>query len=326
MGRCCGFGVGFAILVRLTSLLETAVFSHLRFHCVEHPSNSCWHSSHQVLCAFLVDHWHQWFRFGELFSTYMGVFGRQARPSGAPASFPFFYPFWKGFLGTLFSADKSIFLFDPLLLVLCVVLMWNWRTISGETRTAILAGSSTGALYQHVRDLFRFRGRCRVGPPLCDRPGSIAVSPFRSAVAQVPGRDPECGAPSGLAHCVWFCCLQAASTAVAPNLEVLQREMGYGHGVVVDRGINLAQLALDREVRGSERIPIEWHSLYYLHYLPFQLRFRFPALARLAIAVWVALLVCLFVLVSFVIRFIKTEGITALSQHSRPPHSASGVG
>jgi hypothetical protein len=72
--------------------------------------------------------------------------------------------------------------------------------------------------------------------------------------------------------------LQAISTALAPNLEVVQRERGDQHSVIVNRVINLADLALAREVRDSDAIPVEWRSPYYL---PFQLRFRFPTLARL---------------------------------------------
>src|SRR5205823_11566269 len=75
----------------------------------------------------------------ELFGTYIGVFGRQFRPSGAPTTFPFSYPFWKGFLGTMFSPDKSIFLFDPLLVVLLLVATWKWREIRGALRRVVLS-------------------------------------------------------------------------------------------------------------------------------------------------------------------------------------------
>ena len=93
--------------------------------------------------------------------------------------------------------------------------------------------------------------------------------------------------------------LQAGSTAVAPNLEVLQRELGYPHSVMVNRALNLVDLAQGREVRGAEKIPVEWRSLYYF---PFQLRFRFPALAKPAIGFWMAILVCLIMSMLILLR------------------------
>src|SRR5579883_3431905 len=94
-----------------------------------------------VLAALAIDRWYQWMRFGEFFSTYISVFGRQARPPGAPASFPFSYPFWQGFGGTFFSADKSILLFDPLLLLLIVLAAWRWRKLDRDVRSTLAAFS-----------------------------------------------------------------------------------------------------------------------------------------------------------------------------------------
>ncbi len=72
-----------------------------------------------------VDRFYQWIRFGSFTSTYYGIWAAQARaldPS-LPASYPFSTPFFDGLTGFLFSPDKSIFLFNPLLILatgLCI--------------------------------------------------------------------------------------------------------------------------------------------------------------------------------------------------------------
>ena len=90
------------------------------------------------------------------------------------------------------------------------------------------------------------------------------------------------------------------STTLAPNLEIQQRQMGFDHGVVWNRAVNLVQIATNREDAARfAGVPIEWRTLYYL---PFQLRFRFPALAPWAIRCWLALLACLPILAAATLR------------------------
>jgi hypothetical protein len=94
--------------------------------------------------------------------------------------------------------------------------------------------------------------------------------------------------------------LQCSSTAIAPGLEVSQRERGFGAGVVWNRAGNLAALAASNNDPARFRnIPVEWRSLYYL---PFQLRFRFPHLAVWAIRGWLILVLCLPPLVIAILR------------------------
>jgi hypothetical protein len=77
----------------------------------------------------------------------MGVLGKQARPAGAPLSYPFSYPFWKGALRTLFFPDKSVFLFDPLLLVVALLVVLKWRPLSIRFAPArfVVGGSASCA-------------------------------------------------------------------------------------------------------------------------------------------------------------------------------------
>jgi hypothetical protein len=89
---------------------------------------------------FLLDRLYQYYRFGSLFNTYVSVFAVQQKAlhPELPATYPFELPFHVGFFGALFTPEKSIFLFDPLLLLtiaLCVVL---WKSFSPNIRAYLI--------------------------------------------------------------------------------------------------------------------------------------------------------------------------------------------
>jgi hypothetical protein len=57
-----------------------------------------------------------------------------------PANYPFENPFHVGFLGALFAPEKSIFLFDPLLVLTIVIAMLAWQRFRPEIRAYLIAG------------------------------------------------------------------------------------------------------------------------------------------------------------------------------------------
>jgi hypothetical protein len=64
------------------------------------------------------------------------LFAKEQRlqDSTLPANFPWSTPFYEGFLGPLFKPEKSIFLFDPLLLLAILLLVVLWKRLSPEVR------------------------------------------------------------------------------------------------------------------------------------------------------------------------------------------------
>jgi len=79
---------------------------------------------------------YNFYRFGSWTGTYVPVFARIQRSIDPtlPANFPWSTPFHKGFLGALFQPEKSIFLFDPLLLLVLVLLILLWKRLEPEVR------------------------------------------------------------------------------------------------------------------------------------------------------------------------------------------------
>ncbi len=84
----------------------------------------------------MVDRLYQFYRFGSFTNTYVSLFAREQRLADPtlPANFPWSTPFYEGFLGPLFKPEKSIFLFDPLLVLALVLLVLLWKRLLPEVR------------------------------------------------------------------------------------------------------------------------------------------------------------------------------------------------
>jgi hypothetical protein len=97
-----------------------------------------------IYAAFLlIDRLYQYYRFGSFFNTYVTVFAQQARelnPS-LPVKYPFEGPFHVGFMGALFAPEKSIFLFDPLLILTAVVVATGWRKFSPAIKAYLISSA-----------------------------------------------------------------------------------------------------------------------------------------------------------------------------------------
>ena len=94
-----------------------------------------------IYAVFLfLDRLYQWYRFGSFFNTYTSVTAKEFRllnPS-LPPNYPWETPFHVGFFGPLITAEKSIFLFDPLLLLTIVVAVVFWRRFSPAVKAYLV--------------------------------------------------------------------------------------------------------------------------------------------------------------------------------------------
>jgi len=89
----------------------------------------------------LIDRAYQYHRFGSFFNTYMQVFAREQKMlnPALPAAFPFETPFHVGFFGALFTPEKSVFLFDPLLILTAIIAVLAWKRFRPEIRAYVIA-------------------------------------------------------------------------------------------------------------------------------------------------------------------------------------------
>jgi hypothetical protein len=87
-----------------------------------------------------IDRLYQFYRFGSFFNTYVSVVAREARQRNPslPVAYPFEKPFHEGFFGALFAPEKSIFLFDPLLILMILVAFVCWRRFSPAIKAYVI--------------------------------------------------------------------------------------------------------------------------------------------------------------------------------------------
>ncbi len=96
-----------------------------------------------VYFVFLAaDRVYQFYRFGSFTNTYASVAAREMRlhDPTLPSNFPWSTPFYRGFFGALFKPEKSIFLFDPLLVLALILIALFWKRLTPEVRAYSLTG------------------------------------------------------------------------------------------------------------------------------------------------------------------------------------------
>jgi hypothetical protein len=95
-----------------------------------------------VYCFFgALDRLYQFYRFGSFTNTYAGLIAREtiARDPSLPRNWPWTTPWHQGFLGALFLPEKSIFLFDPLIVLALLLLVLHWKRLLPVVRAYALA-------------------------------------------------------------------------------------------------------------------------------------------------------------------------------------------
>lgn len=135
--------LGLNLLTRITTgmdLLASVLFVALLFWSDGLRGRALWERCRAyaviavpVFCFFgFLDRLYQFYRFGSWTNTYAGLVAREtiARDPSFGANWPWTTPWHAGFLGALFKPEKSIFLFDPLIILALVLLVMHWRRLS----------------------------------------------------------------------------------------------------------------------------------------------------------------------------------------------------
>ena len=94
-----------------------------------------------VYCFFaVIERAYNFYRFGSWTHTYLPLFAKEQHLNDPtlPAHFPWSTPFHVGFFGALFKPEKSIFLFDPLLVLAVVLFALLWPRLEAKVRAYAL--------------------------------------------------------------------------------------------------------------------------------------------------------------------------------------------
>jgi hypothetical protein len=153
---------GLNLLTRLTTgldiiaggifLLLVSWFEQIGGHALWQRVLTYMKTAAPVYLVFIaIDRWYQWYRFGgSIFSTYVRQFTLEHKmlDPTLPARYPWETPFHVGFIGALFTPEKSIFLFDPLLLLTILVIALAWKRFRPDVRAYLIA--TTLLLFAYV--------------------------------------------------------------------------------------------------------------------------------------------------------------------------------
>ncbi len=254
----------------------------------------------------LVDRLYEFYRFGSFTNTYLSLFAKEQRAlhPNLPRNFPWSTPFLHGFLGPFFKPEKSIFLFDPLLILALLVLIVLWKKLAPELRayslTCLLLLLAYIILYARYTD---WAGDFAWGDryvSTADELATLLAVPLllrnRETLNQWLWR-------AGIAIIVIGLIVQLASLAFWLPLEIYQMEtLGHPTFVIALRFKNIVAFALGKmQVWGLNTDAMNWDRWDYVHittwnFLPFLLRRVGAApswVVDVAFAVWAAALAAL---------------------------------
>jgi len=285
--------LGLNLLTRLTTgldLLAGGVFILLALCWEGERGRALWRRCRSYLVTALpvylffglLDRLYQYYRFGSFFNTYMSVFAQEARQRNPalPAHYPFELPFHEGFLGALFTPEKSIFLFDPLLLLAILLSFALWRRFSGAVKAYMIAALLM--LLAYICFYARYTvwaGDSAWGDRYVSTAAELATL---LAVPLLLRHRREMGKSiwvAGIALMAISAVIQAGSIAFWLPLEIYQGE-AFGHPiwVVAQRQVNIVAFALGKmEAWGllnKAMIEDHWDYLHLTswNFLPFLLQ------------------------------------------------------
>jgi len=247
----------------------------------------------------LVDRAYQFYRFGSFTNTYLSLFAKEQRLEDPtlPTNFPWSTSFHEGFLGALFKPEKSIFLFDPLLVLAILLLVMLWKRLAPEVRAygvtallLVLAYISFYARYTFWAGDFAWGDRyVSTSVELATLLAVPLLLRHRQNLSVWIGR-------GGMALIAASLIIQMASLAFWLPLEIYQMEtLGHPTFVIALRCENIVGFALGKmDAWGLNNESMTYDPWDYVHittwnFLPFLLRRVGAApgwVVNVAFAVW----------------------------------------
>jgi hypothetical protein len=250
-------------------------------------------------CFLFIERYYNYYRFGSFTQTYIPIFRQEYRQLDPtlPASFPWSTPFLEGFRGALFTPEKSIFLFDPLLVLAIALFVILWKRLSPEIRAYAITSSLLLLAYVSFYARYTYwAGDFAWG----DRYVSTTVELVAWLAVPLLLRY-----RAGLNHWIWSggiiviaasFVIQVASLAFWMSLEIYQIEtLGHPTFVIALRFKNIAAFALGKmeawglNTPAMTQDPWDFVHITTWNFLPFLLRRVGVApdwVVRMALGLW----------------------------------------
>jgi len=318
-GSCA---LGLNLLTRLTTgldLIAAGIFVLLVFWFEGLRGRGLWRrliayskvAAPVYLFFLMLDRAYQFYRYGSLTNTYLSIAGREQRQIDPtlPANLPWSTPFHVGVLGALFQPEKSIFLFDPLLVLAIFLLALLWKRLTPEVRA--YGASSVLLLLAYISFYARYTywsGDFAWG----DRYVSTAVELVSLVAVPLLLRYRASFSRGRLGRTIWCAgwvliagslMIQLASLAFWLPLEIYQMEtLGHPTFVIALRFKNIFAFALGKmDAWGLNNESMTQDTWDYVHittwnFLPFLLRRVGAApgwVVNSALAIWLAAIAAL---------------------------------
>jgi len=217
-----------------------------------------------------IDRVYQFYRFESFTNTYVALFAKEFRQRDPtlPANFPWGTPFHVGVFGALFQPEKSIFLFDPLLVLGIFLLLWLWKPLTPGVRAYGVASLFLLAAYICFYARYTFwAGDFAWGDRYVSTSVELATLlavPLLLRYREILGKTIR---QASWALVVVSLTIQLASLVLWLPLEIYQMET-FGHPtfVIVLRFKNIAAFALGKmEEWGLNTDAMGWDQWDYIH-------------------------------------------------------------
>ena len=254
----------------------------------------------------LIDRLYQFYRFGSFFNTYISLVANEfhkLNPS-LPPNYPWEKPFHVGFLGPLITPEKSIFLFDPLIILTIIIFLFAWRFFSPGIKVYLITAFLLLLAYISFYAKYTvWSGDFAWG----DRYVSTAVelAAFISVPLLMRYRQ-QLGSAVwriGIVLIAASTLIQIASLAFWLPLEIYQMEtLGHPTFVIALRFKNILAFALGKmDQWGLNNVPMTQDPWDYVHittwnFLPFVLRRVGEApgwVVKIILTIWIGVLLSL---------------------------------
>jgi hypothetical protein len=280
---------GLNLLTRLTTAMDIvagAVFVLLIVRSERRDSHRLWTYAKTALPVYagfaIIDRLYQFYRFGSFFNTYLSVAAKEQLRLNPelPRNYPWETPFHVGFFGPLITPEKSIFLFDPLLILTILLAVVAWKYFSPEIRAYLVTVSLLILAYICFYARYTvwsgdFAWGDRYVSTVAEMAAFVSVPLFLRYRAQLASRVWI----AGLSLIVVSAVVQVVSLAFWLPLEIYQMEtLGHPTFVIALRVKNIFAFALGKmDQWGLDNYAMKQDQWDYMHittwnFLPFVLR------------------------------------------------------